>query len=89
MSTQLLVTFSLPSKFMCKDATTLIFGNTLFQRVFGYLDQKIILELCKYMETKIVYAGNYLFKIGDADDSLYIVESGKINVYITDEVCGA
>ncbi len=38
------------------------------------------------METKIVYAGNYLFKIGDADDSLYIVESGKIDVYITDEV---
>ena len=33
-------------------------------KVFGYFDQKIILEMCKYMETKTVYANNYLFKIG-------------------------
>lgn len=37
------------------------------------------------METKIIYAGNYLFKIGDPDDSIYVVESGKVNVFITDE----
>ncbi len=55
-------------------------------RVFGYFDQKIILEMCKYMETKTVYANNYLFKIGDPDDSIYVVESGRIHVYITDEV---
>jgi hypothetical protein len=54
--------------------------------VFGYFDQKIILEMCKYMETKTIYANNYLFKIGDADDSIYVVESGRVNVYITDEV---
>ncbi len=54
--------------------------------MFGYFDQKIILEMCKYMETKTIYANNYLFKIGDADDSIYVVESGRVNVYITDEV---
>ena len=55
-------------------------------RVFGYLDQRIILEMCKYMETKTIYANNFLFKIGDPDDSIYVVESGRIHVYITDEV---
>ena len=55
-------------------------------KVFGYFDQKIILEMCKYMETKTVYANNYLFKIGELDDSIYVVESGRVNVYITDEV---
>jgi lysophospholipid hydrolase len=37
------------------------------------------------METRTIYAGNYLFKIGDPDDSIYVVESGRINVFITDE----
>ena len=55
-------------------------------RVFGYFDQKIILEMCKYMETKTVYANNYLFKIGDPDDSIYVVETGRVHVFITDEV---
>lgn len=54
-------------------------------KVFGYFDQKIILEMCKYMETKTVYANNYLFKIGEPDDSIYVVESGRVNVYVTDE----
>jgi CRP-like cAMP-binding protein len=54
-------------------------------KVFGYLDQRIILEMCKYMETKTIYANNYLFKIGEPDDSIYVVESGLIHVYITDE----
>ena len=49
------------------------------------MDQKIILEMCRYMETRTIYAGNYLFKIGDPDDSIYVVESGRINVFITDE----
>ena len=42
--------------------------------------------MCKYMETKTIYANNYLFKIGDPDDSIYVIESGRVNVYITDEV---
>lgn len=42
--------------------------------------------MCKYMETKTVYANNYLFKIGDLDDSIYVIESGRVNVFITDEV---
>lgn len=70
----------------CQNIKFEILSILFSSRVFGYLDEKIILEMCKYMETKVVYAGNYLFKIGDPDDSIYVVESGKIQVYITDEV---
>lgn len=41
--------------------------------------------MCRFMETKTIYANNYLFKIGDPDDSIYVVESGRVQVYITDE----
>ena len=38
------------------------------------------------MESKFILAGAYLFRIGDADDSLYIVQKGLLHVFITDEV---
>ena len=38
------------------------------------------------MESKFVPAGTYLFKIGDPDDSIYVVQSGKLSVYITEPV---
>lgn len=39
------------------------------------------------MESKHVPAGSYLFRIGDEDNCIYVVQSGKINVYITEGVC--
>lgn len=55
-------------------------------RVFGHFERPIFLELCKSLESKIVLAGSYLFRIGDADDSLYVVQKGLLHVFITDEV---
>ncbi|KAL4238128.1 Neuropathy target esterase [Mactra antiquata] len=54
-------------------------------RVFGHFEKPLFLELCKHMEAKFVPAGSYLFKIGDEDNCIYVVQSGKINVYITEE----
>ncbi|CAF0985449.1 unnamed protein product [Adineta ricciae] len=54
-------------------------------KVFGHFERPIFLELCKYLESKTVLAGAYLFRIGDADDSLYIVQKGLLHVFITDE----
>ena len=31
-------------------------------------------------------AGTRLFKVGDSDDSIYVVQTGKVNVTITDQV---
>ena len=55
-------------------------------RVFGHFERPIFLELCKSLESKIVLTGSYLFRIGDADDSLYVVQKGLLHVFITDEV---
>lgn len=60
--------------------------NLFTSRVFGHFERPIFLELCKSLESKTVLAGAYLFRIGDADDSLYVVQKGLLHVFITDEV---
>ncbi|KAK9871292.1 hypothetical protein WA026_011560 [Henosepilachna vigintioctopunctata] len=52
-------------------------------RVFGHFEKPIFLKLCKHTEILNVSAGSFLFKIGDEDENVYIVQSGKLNVYIT------
>ncbi|XP_033734724.1 neuropathy target esterase-like isoform X5 [Pecten maximus] len=53
-------------------------------RVFGHFEKPLFLELVKHMESKFVTPGGYLFKIGDVDDSIYVVQSGKLHVYIAE-----
>ncbi|CAG9818201.1 unnamed protein product [Phaedon cochleariae] len=52
-------------------------------RVFGHFEKPIFLKLCKHTEIINVCAGAYLFRIGDPDENVYIVQSGKLNVSIT------
>ncbi|XP_025996643.1 neuropathy target esterase sws isoform X2 [Solenopsis invicta] len=52
-------------------------------RVFGHFEKPVFLKLCKYTEIMNLPAGNTLFKIGDPDESLFIVQQGLVNVYIT------
>ncbi|XP_075251073.1 patatin-like phospholipase domain-containing protein 7 isoform X3 [Convolutriloba macropyga] len=51
-------------------------------RVFGYLERPLFLELFKFIETKHIAAGLYLFNIGDPDDHIYVVQTGKIVVSV-------
>lgn len=53
-------------------------------RVLGHFEKPIFLELCRFMESRFIPAGTYLFKIGDPDDSIYVIQSGTVNVYITE-----
>ncbi|XP_021366997.1 patatin-like phospholipase domain-containing protein 7 isoform X5 [Mizuhopecten yessoensis] len=53
-------------------------------RVFGHFEKPLFLELVKHMESKFIAPGGYLFKIGDVDDSIYVVQSGKLHVYIAE-----
>ncbi|CAI9715518.1 patatin-like phospholipase domain-containing protein 7 [Octopus vulgaris] len=53
-------------------------------RVFGHLQKDLFLELCRDFERKFIPANSYLFRIGDNDDSIYVVESGKIHVCFTE-----
>ena len=52
-------------------------------RVFGHFDSKIFDELIKHIETSHMKANDSLFKIGESDDWMYIVDSGAVNVYST------
>ncbi|CAF1139259.1 unnamed protein product, partial [Didymodactylos carnosus] len=54
-------------------------------KVFGHFERPLFLELCKYLESKVVVAGSYLFRIGDDDNSMYVVQKGLLHVFITDE----
>lgn len=51
-------------------------------RVFGHFEKPLFLELCKHMESRFIPAGSYLFKVGDEDNCIYVIQSGRINVYI-------
>jgi len=53
-------------------------------KVLGHFDKPIFLELCKYMESRFVPAGSYVFQVGDTDDSIYVVQSGEINLFINE-----
>ena len=53
-------------------------------RVFGDLDERIFMELCRYMESRFLYASDHLFRHGDLDDGIYVIQSGRIDVYIAE-----
>lgn len=54
-------------------------------RIFGPFDKPFFLELYKRMESRFVYAGHYVFRIGDDDDSIYVVQSGRLTVFLVEQ----
>lgn len=40
------------------------------------------MELCRHLEIVNMPAGSILFQPGDKDDTMYVVKSGRIVVYI-------
>ncbi|XP_046669459.1 neuropathy target esterase sws isoform X2 [Homalodisca vitripennis] len=52
-------------------------------RVFGHFEKPIFLKLCKHTDIMNLPAGAYLFKIGDPDENVYVIQNGKVNVFIT------
>jgi len=53
-------------------------------RVLGHFEKPIFLELCRFMESRHVTAGEHIFRVGDVDDSIYVVQSGRVEVRIMD-----
>ncbi|XP_020905834.1 patatin-like phospholipase domain-containing protein 7 isoform X2 [Exaiptasia diaphana] len=54
-------------------------------RVFGHFEKPLFFELCKYIETKSVPANALLFKQGKGDDSIYVVQHGKLCVSLLEK----
>ncbi|XP_059619061.1 neuropathy target esterase sws isoform X2 [Phlebotomus argentipes] len=51
-------------------------------RIFGHFEKPVFFKLCKFTEVINLQAGEFLFKIGDTDDSVYVVQTGSVNVFI-------
>jgi lysophospholipid hydrolase len=51
-------------------------------RVLGHFEKPIFQELCNHVESRHVPAGSHLFCIGDCDDSIFVVQSGRVEVRI-------
>ncbi|XP_024215702.1 neuropathy target esterase sws isoform X3 [Halyomorpha halys] len=52
-------------------------------RVFGHFEKPIFLKLCKHTDILNLPAGAYLFKVGDPDENVYVVQNGKVSVFVT------
>ncbi len=53
-------------------------------KLFEFLDDDELGELAAVIDAERIGAGNILFRTGDAGESLYIVRSGEIELYVKD-----
>lgn len=51
-------------------------------RIFGQFEKPVFLKICKHTEIITLKAGEHLIKIGDNDDSVFIVQNGSVNVFL-------
>lgn len=51
-------------------------------RVLGHFEEPIFLELCRFVESRSIPANTFLFRIGDDDDCIHVVQAGKVRLYI-------
>ena len=54
-------------------------------RLFGHFDTQMFLELCKSLQNVSLKKGQTLFSVGDPDDMVYMVQSGRVCVCVATE----
>ena len=51
-------------------------------QIFGHYEKPMFIELCKSVETQFVPAGAWLFRPGNKEDSIFVVQRGKIGIHV-------
>ncbi|KAM4751337.1 patatin-like phospholipase domain-containing protein 6 isoform 4-T4 [Anableps anableps] len=52
-------------------------------RVLGHFEKPLFLELCKHMVFVQFQQGDYVFRPGQSDSSIYVVQDGKLELCLT------
>lgn len=54
--------------------------------MLGHFEKPLFLELCKHMVFQQFQQGEFVFRPGQPDSSIYVVQDGKLEVFLTEPV---